>query len=95
MIYRKLYMDKILPYVDTPFIKILTGVRRCGKSTILNMLQDDLMHKGVDKKQILCYRFDSLQYEEIKTASRLYNEVKQNLANGKNTSPTLFLKIRY
>ncbi len=85
MIYRKLYMDKILPYVDTPFIKILTGVRRCGKSTVLNMLQDDLMHKGVDKKQILCYRFDSLQYEEIKTASRLYNEVKQNLADGKKT----------
>lgn len=37
MIERPLYLDKIMPFVDTPFVKILTGVRRCGKSTILKM----------------------------------------------------------
>lgn len=85
MIYRKIYMDKILPFVDTPFIKILTGVRRSGKSTILTMLQKELKNRGVAKSQILSYRFDSLQYEHINTASKLYNEVKQNLEDGKKT----------
>lgn len=42
MIRRPLYMGKIMPYVDTPFVKILTGVRRCGKSTILKMLMEEL-----------------------------------------------------
>lgn len=85
MVYRKLYMDKILPYIDTPYIKILTGVRRCGKSTILAMLQEELKRRGVDEKQILCYRFDSLQFEEIDTATKLYKDVKQNLGSGKRT----------
>ena len=42
MIYRPLYVDKIMAYVDTPFVKILTGVRRCGKSTILKMIMEKL-----------------------------------------------------
>lgn len=42
MIYRPLYVDKIMAYVDTPFVKILTGVRRCGKSTILKMIMERL-----------------------------------------------------
>ena len=41
MIYRPLYVEKIMAYVDTPFVKILTGVRRCGKSTILKMIRRD------------------------------------------------------
>ena len=60
MIYRKLYMDKILPFVDKPVIKVLTGVRRSGKSTILRMLREELMHQGIEEKQILFYRLDSL-----------------------------------
>ena len=40
MIERPLYVDKIMAYVDTPFVKILTGVRRCGKSTILKMIME-------------------------------------------------------
>ena len=42
MIDRPLYMDKIMAYTDTPFVKILTGVRRCGKSTILKMIMERL-----------------------------------------------------
>ena len=42
MIDRPLYVDKIMAYVDTPFVKILTGVRRCGKSTILKMIMERL-----------------------------------------------------
>lgn len=79
MIYRSMYMEKILPFVDAPFVKILTGVRRCGKSTILLLLQEELRKRGIENQQILFYKFDSLQYEEIKTASGLYKEIQEHL----------------
>ena len=47
MIYRPSYVDKIMAYVDTPFVKILTGVRRCGKSTILKMIMSKLRERGI------------------------------------------------
>jgi len=46
MIYRPMYVDKIMAYTDTPFVKILTGVRRCGKSTILKMIMEKLKERG-------------------------------------------------
>lgn len=53
MIYRPLYVEKIMAYTDTPFVKILTGVRRCGKSTILKMIMEKLItEKGIAEEQI-------------------------------------------
>jgi predicted AAA+ superfamily ATPase len=73
-----------MPYADTPFVKILSGVRRCGKSTILKMVADELRMRGVPDERILTYNFDSMQYEDIKTAKLLYDEVKRRIpANGK------------
>lgn len=85
MINRPIYMEKILPFIDTPFTKILTGIRRCGKSTILLMLKDELKKRGILQEQILSYNFDSLQYEEIDTAEKLYNEIKARLYKGGKT----------
>jgi predicted AAA+ superfamily ATPase len=48
MIYRPMYVDRIMAYVDTPFVKILTGVRRCGKSTILKMIIEELNASGIN-----------------------------------------------
>ena len=45
MFYRPLYVDRIMAYADTPFVKILTGVRRCGKSTILKMIMEKLQQE--------------------------------------------------
>lgn len=84
MIYRELYMNRILPFVDKPFIKILTGIRRSGKSTILKMIQAKLLESGIKPEQILFYRFDSIELEFIQTASDMFNEIKKNLfADGK------------
>ena len=47
MIYRPIYVDKIMAFADTPFVKILTGVRRCGKSTILKMIMEKLRERGI------------------------------------------------
>ena len=83
MIYRPLYMDKIMPYVDTPFVKILTGIRRCDKSTILKMIMEQLRQRGIPEEQIVSYRFDSMEYEDM-TAKEMYAELKSRLCpNGR------------
>ncbi|MCL1803176.1 MAG: ATP-binding protein [Eubacteriaceae bacterium] len=79
MIVRTEYLEKIRPFIDTPFIKILAGVRRCGKSTILKMVVEELLNKGVAGDRIIEYNFESIQYEEIKTAAALYSEIKRRL----------------
>ena len=84
MIYRPLYVDKIMAYMDAPFIKILTGVRRCGKSTILKMIMEKLRdERGIFEEQIVSYHFDSMEYEDM-TAKQVYQELKSRLyPNGK------------
>lgn len=85
MIERPLYLDKIMPFVDTPFVKILIGVRRCGKSTILKMIIKKLREeKHVDDEQILSYRFDSMEYEDM-TTKELYVELKSKIIQSKKT----------
>lgn len=85
MIKRPLYLDKIMPFVDTPFVKILTGVRRCGKSTILKMIIKKIKEeKNVDDEQILNYRFDSMEYEDM-TTKELYLELKSKILQSKKT----------
>lgn len=85
MIYRPLYVDKIMAYTDTPFVKILTGVRRCGKSTILKMIMEKLQkERNIPEDQIVSYRFDSMEYEDM-TAKEMYAELKGRLYQGKKT----------
>lgn len=85
MIERPLYLDKIMPFVDTPFVKILTGVRRCGKSTILKMIIKKIKEeKNVDDEQILNYRFDSMEYGDM-TTKELYLELKSKIIQSKKT----------
>ncbi len=80
MIFRPEYVEKIITYMDTPFVKILTGVRRCGKSTIMNMLRGEVEKRGVSRDRIIAYNFDSLEYEGM-TAKKLYDEIKGKLSS--------------
>ena len=81
MIDRPMYMDKITPYVNTPFVKILTGIRRCGKSTILKMIMKRLEQEyGVSQEQILSYRFDSMEYDNM-SAKQIYDDLKKHLSS--------------
>ena len=84
MIYRPLYVDRIMPYVDTPFVKILTGVRRCGKSTILKMIMEQLKtERNIPSERIISCRYDSMEYEDM-TAKQIYAQLKEQLSsNGK------------
>ena len=81
MIERPLYVDKIMAYVDTPFVKILTGVRRCGKSTILKMIMERLKtERNIPEDRIISCRFDSMEYEDM-TAKQMYTLLKDQLSS--------------
>ena len=79
MINRPLYVDKIMAYTDTPFVKVLTGVRRCGKSTVLKMIMEKLQQEhGIPSERIVSMRFDSMDYEDM-TAKDMFKAVKEKL----------------
>ena len=81
MIERPLYVDKIMAYVDTPFVKILTGVRRCGKSTILKMIMERLKtERNIPEDRIISCRFDSMEYEDM-TPKQIYTLLKDQLSS--------------
>ena len=84
MIYRPMYVDRIMKYADAPFVKILTGIRRCGKSTILKMIMGELKNRGISKERILSYRFDSMEYENM-TAKEMFAEIKGRLSPDEKT----------
>lgn len=85
MIERPRYVEKIMAYTDTPFVKILTGVRRSGKSTIMKMIMEKLRtERGIPAARILSYRFDSMEYEG-KTAKQIYDDIRSRLAQDEMT----------
>ena len=89
MIYRPMYVDPIMALVDTPFVKILTGVRRCGKSTILLMLMEKLKtERGIPEDRIVYCRYDSMEYEGM-TAKQMFSALKERLSP--ETKTYLFL----
>lgn len=81
MINRPLYMDKIMTYVDTPFVKVLTGIRRSGKSTIMKMIMEKLENeRHIPKENIISMRFDSMEYEDM-TAKQMFEMIKAGLCD--------------
>ena len=85
MINRPLYTERIMAYTDTPFVKVLTGVRRSGKSTVLKMIMEKLQtERGISADQIVSMRFDSMEYEDM-TAKQMFEAVKAKLSENKKT----------
>lgn len=85
MINRPLYIDRIMPFVNTPFIKILTGIRRCGKSTILKLLMNKIVEDQIaQENQIINFRFDSMEYDEM-TSKEIYEMLKNVILLDKKT----------
>ena len=82
--HREQYLKKIRPFYDDDLIKVITGIRRCGKSTILKMIMERLRERGVPKDRIVSYRFDSMEYEDM-TAKQMYTTLKGRLCSGGRT----------
>jgi len=84
MIARPTYIAQLIPFIDKPQIKILTGIRRSGKSTVLLLLKDELLARGVKKEQIISINFESFAYAHLLTATNLYQYIKNEVkASGK------------
>ena len=74
MIIRPQYMNTLKTYRDVPLVKILAGIRRCGKSTILDMLRDDLLKSGVATDHIISMRYTSEDFDDGMTDKDMYQE---------------------
>lgn len=83
MIKREKYINRIRPFIDKPVIKVITGIRRCGKSTFLKILIDDLINNKTDQKNILFINKDSLEFDGINTYSDLNDYVLEKFKNVK------------
>lgn len=84
MVIRKQYLNRLIEAKDTEFIKVITGVRRSGKSTLLLMFKDHLLNNNVKEENIIHINFESAKYDEIKNYKDLYDYVKSKLSKGKN-----------
>ena len=71
MIRRPLYLNELISYIDKPFIKILAGIRRAGKSSLLEQVKDELLSRSTPIDQIALINFDSIDYTHIRTKSDL------------------------
>ncbi len=81
---RDLYMRQLLAFKDKKLIKVVTGMRRCGKSTLLDLLERDLLLSGTSKKNILHINFESMKYDAIRDYQTLYRFIEEQLpADGK------------
>ena len=79
MIVRLHYLDELKKYRDVPLVKILAGIRRCGKSTILDMLREDLLASGVRPEQVIERRYTSLDLGDLPAAKDMYEDIKADL----------------
>ena len=80
MINRPDYIAAIEPFIDKPLVKILAGIRRCGKSTIFEMLREELLRRGAREDQIICKRYTEMDIPENITAKQMYDELTAAMA---------------
>ncbi len=85
MVRRKEYLEKLIGWKDDDVIKVVTGIRRCGKSTLLMQYQDYLKSIGIEENQIIAVNFEELEYEELCDYKKLYAYIKDRLVADKIT----------
>ena len=83
MIIRDNYLSKIRPFYDVDLIKVITGIRRSGKSVILTQIIDEIKENGIDDKYIIYINFESKEYSFIKNDDDLYKYIKEKMTNNK------------
>ena len=76
MINREQYMEQIVPFIDKPFVKVITGIRRSGKSVVLRLIRDELLRRGVREERIIYLNFESFQWIDLKEAKALYAYIR-------------------
>ena len=85
MIKRETYMSRIRPFIGNELIKVLTGIRRSGKSVMLNLIQDELVENGVNRGQFITLNFENMSNAHLCTSTALHDEIirRANEIDGK------------
>ncbi|MBO6114638.1 MAG: AAA family ATPase [Lachnospiraceae bacterium] len=81
MLKRELYLSKIRGFYESDLIKILVGIRRCGKSVILQQIMDELKEKNVDEDHIIYINFEFIEFEELQDYKKLNRYVKEQIVD--------------
>ena len=82
MLKRELYLSRIRDFYDSDLIKILVGIRRCGKSVILQQIIEELRSRGIDEKHIIYINFEFIEYEELTDYRKLNEYIKDKIKDG-------------
>ena len=85
LIARPAYLEKLIGFKEKQLIKVITGIRRCGKSTLLEMYRQWLLEHGVGSDQIIAINFEDYDFYELRQAQLLHSYVKQRLRRGRTT----------
>lgn len=91
MIQRESYLKQIRPLMNKNIIKVLTGLRRSGKSVMLQLIQEELFATGINKEQCIIINFESMEYEELLNSKALYQELKTRISACKGKKVYIFL----
>lgn len=83
MIGRNQYIKRLIALKDKKIIKVITGIRRCGKSTLLEIFQQYLLTQDIDEDQIISINFEDMDFDELREVKHLYQYIKENLNKGK------------
>lgn len=94
MVQRDLYMEQIIPLIDNELIKVITGIRRCGKSYMLGLIKEELIKRGVKEHNIIIINFDSKKYKNIKNNNELDKIVEKSIKNKKGKVYLFFDEIQ-
>lgn len=81
MIQRDIYMNRIRPFIGTDLVKVMTGIRRCGKSVMLELIKQDLVDSGVNPAQFISINFEDMNYVHLQTAQALHAEISKRAAD--------------
>ncbi len=94
MVQRELYLKQIIPLIDNDLIKVITGIRRCGKSYMLGLIKEELIKRGVKEHNIILINFDSKKYKNIKNNNELDKIVEKSIKNKKGKVYLFFDEIQ-
>lgn len=79
MVKRELYLERIRPFYDSEMVKVITGIRRCGKSTIMRQIIEELKQKGIPGNRIIYINFEDYKYQKITTPDAFYQYIEEQI----------------
>ncbi len=79
MVKREIYMRQLRPFYESEMVKVITGIRRCGKSTILHQIMEEIRENGIEDDHIIYVNFEDYKYRKISSADALYEYVEERI----------------